>query len=92
MVVTDCPQTITRITLCEKPILNGHADVSTLVLTDNFASSRHARITNRGGQWYVVDLGSTNGTYLDQQRVQGPLLVAPGQPIRIGQTALELRS
>jgi pSer/pThr/pTyr-binding forkhead associated (FHA) protein len=40
----------------------------------------------------VEDLGSTNGTYLDQQRVQGPLLVAQGQPIRIGQTALELRS
>ena len=55
-------------------------------------SSRHARLTNRGGQWYVEDLGSTNGTYLDQQRVQGPLLVAPGQPIRIGQTAMELRS
>ena len=56
------------------------------------ASSRHARLTNRGGQWYVEDLGSTNGTYLDQQRVQGPLLINPGQPIRIGQTALELRS
>ncbi len=62
------------------------------MLTDDFASSRHARLTNRGGAWYVEDLGSTNGTYLDQQRVQGPLLVAPGQPIRIGQTVLELRS
>jgi pSer/pThr/pTyr-binding forkhead associated (FHA) protein len=40
----------------------------------------------------VEDLGSTNGTYLDQQRVQGPLLITPGQPIRIGQTALELRT
>ena len=44
-----------------------------------------------GEQWYVEDLGSTNGTYLDQQRVQGPLLVNPGMPIRIGQTAMELR-
>ena len=75
-----------------RPILIGRADDSTLVLTDDFASSRHARLTNRGGQWYVEDLGSTNGTYLDQQRVQGPLLVAQGQPIRIGQTVLELRS
>ena len=55
-------------------------------------SGNRARLTNRGGQWYVEDLGSTNGTYLDQQRVQGPLLINPGQPIRIGQTALELRS
>ena len=81
----------TRITLGEQPILIGRADDSTLVLTDDFASSRHARLTNRGGQWYVEDLGSTNGTYLDQQRVQGPLLINPGQPIRIGQTVLELR-
>jgi hypothetical protein len=92
LVVTAGPLAGTKITLGEHPILIGRADDSTLVLTDDFASSRHARLTNRGGQWYVEDLGSTNGTFLDQQRVQGPLLVAPGQPIRIGQTALELRS
>jgi hypothetical protein len=92
LVVTAGPLTGTKITLGDQPILIGRADDSTLVLTDDFASSRHARLTNRGGQWYVEDLGSTNGTYLDQQRVQGPLLINPGQPIRIGQTALELRS
>ena len=92
LVVTAGPLKSTRITLGEQPILIGRADDSTLVLTDDSASSRHARLTNRGGQWYVEDLGSTNGTYLDQQRVQGPLLVNPGQPIRIGQTALELRT
>jgi hypothetical protein len=92
LVVTAGPLTGTKITLGEQPILIGRADDSTLVLTDDFASSRHARLTNRGGKWYVEDLGSTNGTYLDQQRVQGPLLVGPGQPIRIGQTALELRT
>jgi hypothetical protein len=92
LVVTAGPLSGTRITLGEQAILVGRADDSTLVLTDDFASSRHARLTNRGGQWYVEDLGSTNGTYLDQQRVQGPLLVGSGQPIRIGQTVLELRS
>jgi FHA domain-containing protein len=92
LVVTAGPLSGTRITLGEQAILIGRADDSTLVLTDDFASSRHARLTNRSGQWYVEDLGSTNGTYLDQQRVQGPLLVGPGQPIRIGQTVLELRS
>jgi pSer/pThr/pTyr-binding forkhead associated (FHA) protein len=92
LVVTAGPLSGTRITLGEQAILIGRADDSTLVLTDDFASSRHARLTNRSGQWYVEDLGSTNGTYLDQQRVQGPLLVTPGTPIRIGQTALELRT
>jgi Inner membrane component of T3SS, cytoplasmic domain len=92
LVVTAGPLSGTRITLADQAILIGRADDSTLVLTDDFASSRHARLTNRSGQWYVEDLGSTNGTYLDQQRVQGPLLVGAGQPIRIGQTVLELRS
>lgn len=88
--VTAGPLTGTRITLGDQTILIGRADDSTLVLTDDFASSRHARLTQREGRWYVEDLGSTNGTYLDQQRVQGPLAVAPGQPIRIGATVIEL--
>lgn len=88
--VTAGPLAGTRITLGAQTILIGRADDSTLVLTDDFASSRHARLTQRDGQWYVEDLGSTNGTYLDQQRVQGPLAVAPGQPIRIGATVIEL--
>jgi hypothetical protein len=92
LVVTAGPLTGTKITLGDQPILIGRADDSTLVLTDDFASSRHARLTNRGGQWYVEDLGSTNGTYLDQQRVQGPLLINPGHPLRLAQTALELRT
>ncbi len=88
--VTAGPLAGTRITLGDQTILIGRADDSTLVLTDDFASSRHARLTQRDGTWYVEDLGSTNGTYLDQQRVQGPLAVAPGQPIRIGATVIEL--
>lgn len=88
--VTAGPLAGTRITLGDQTILIGRADDSTLVLTDDFASSRHARLTQREGRWYVEDLGSTNGTYLDQQRVQGPLAVAPGQPIRIGTTVIEL--
>ncbi|CAN5265014.1 FHA domain-containing protein [soil metagenome] len=88
--VTAGPLAGTRITLGDQTILIGRADDSTLVLTDDFASSRHARLTQREGRWYVEDLGSTNGTYLDQQRVQGPLAVAPGQPIRIGATVIEL--
>ena len=92
LVVTAGPLTGTRITLGDQAILIGRADDSTLVLTDDFASSRHARLTNRAGQWYVEDLGSTNRTYLDQQRVQGPLLINPVQPILIGETVLHLRS
>lgn len=83
----------TRINLGTAPILLGRANDSTLVLTDDFASSRHARLTRRSdGEWLVEDLGSTNGTYLDRQRVSSPLHVPMGVPIRIGKTVLELRA
>ena len=49
-----------------RPILIGRADDSTLVLDDDYASTRHAGCPPQGDQWYVEDLGSTNGTYLDR--------------------------
>ena len=81
----------TRISLDARPILIGRADDSTLVLDDDYASTRHARITLQGDDWYVEDLGSTNGTYLDRARVTGPTPVPLGVPVRIGQTVIELR-
>jgi hypothetical protein len=81
----------TRITLGEAPITIGRAEDSTLVITDDFASARHARLVARDGQWFVEDLGSTNGTYLDRGKVSGPTPVPLGVPIRIGRTSLELR-
>lgn len=93
LVVTAGSLVGTRINLGTAPILIGRADDSTLVLTDDFASSRHARLTRRSdGEWLVEDLGSTNGTYLDRQRVSAPLHVPLGVPIRIGKTVLELRA
>lgn len=93
LVVTAGSLVGTRINLGAAPILIGRADDSTLVLTDDFASSRHARLTRRSdGEWLVEDLGSTNGTYLDRQRVSSPLHVPLGVPIRIGKTVLELRA
>ena len=81
----------TRITLGDIPITIGRAEDSTLVITDDFASARHARLVPRDGQWLVEDLGSTNGTYLDRGKVSGPTPVPLGVPIRIGRTSLELR-
>jgi hypothetical protein len=81
----------TRITLGDIPITIGRAEDSTLVITDDFASARHARLVPREGQWFVEDLGSTNGTYLDRGKVSGPTPVPLGVPIRIGRTSLELR-
>ena len=91
LVVTAGALAGTRITLGEHPITIGRAEDSTLVITDDYASARHARLVPRAGQWLLEDLGSTNGTYLDRTKVAGPTPVPLGVPIRIGRTALELR-
>jgi pSer/pThr/pTyr-binding forkhead associated (FHA) protein len=91
MIVTGGPLQGTVINLTEQPITIGRANDSTLVLTDDYASSRHARIFPQNGQWIVEDLGSTNGTYLDRNKVNRPTPVPLGVPIRIGKTVIELR-
>lgn len=91
LVVTEGPLTGARITLGDQPVLVGRADDSTLVLTDDYASTRHARLSQRGSEWYVEDLGSTNGTYLDRVKVTTAVRVTIGTPIRIGKTVIELR-
>lgn len=92
LVVTHGALAGTRISLDGRPILIGRADDSTLVLDDDFASTRHARLSLRGTDWFVEDLGSTNGTYLDRAKVTAPTRVPLGSPIRIGKTVIELRS
>jgi pSer/pThr/pTyr-binding forkhead associated (FHA) protein len=81
----------TSIGLADQQITIGRATDATLVLSDDYASSRHARLFPQDGQWIVEDLGSTNGTYLDRQKVTQPTPVPAGVPIRIGKTVLELR-
>jgi pSer/pThr/pTyr-binding forkhead associated (FHA) protein len=91
LVVTDGALKGTRLDLAQQQITLGRANDATLVLNDDYASSRHARIFPQDGQWIVEDLGSTNGTYLDRQKVTQPTPVPLGMPIRIGKTVLELR-
>ena len=82
----------TTVALQGQTITLGRAHDSTIVLDDDYASSRHARIyPDRDGQWIVEDLGSTNGTYLDRTRLTTPTPVPLGAPIRIGKTVIELR-
>jgi pSer/pThr/pTyr-binding forkhead associated (FHA) protein len=91
MVVTGGPLQGTTITLSETPITIGRANDATLIVSDDYASSRHARLFPQDGQWIVEDLGSTNGTYLDRSKVTRPTPVPLGVPIRIGKTVIELR-
>jgi hypothetical protein len=70
----------------------GRAEGCHIQLTDTYASQYHARVFGREGAWFVEDLGSTNGTYLNQRRVTGtPTEVQAGDRLRIGKSVLELR-
>ena len=91
LVVTEGSLRGTTITLGQAPILIGRAPECTLVLEDDYASGRHARFSLQSGTWMLEDLGSTNGTYLGRNKVEAPLPVEPGTPVRIGRTVLELR-
>jgi hypothetical protein len=61
----------------------GRGDVE-IHLDDPFASSRHARISKQGHVVVIEDLGSTNGTYLNEEPLNGPQPLHPGDRIRIG--------
>ncbi len=92
LVVTGGALEGTVIPLTSAPITLGRAPESTVVLDDDYASNRHARMTPaEGGRWIVEDLGSTNGTWLDRTRITAPTAVPLGVPIKVGRTTLELR-
>ena len=61
-----------------------------LRLDDTFVSQEHARIFAKDGSWYVEDLGSTNGTFVNEQRLAAPAMLTSGDRIRVGTTVLEL--
>lgn len=59
---------------------------------DTFVSQVHARVFRRDGALWVEDLGSTNGTYVNDARLDGPVPLRPGDRLQIGETVLELSS
>ena len=80
-----------RAELEQAPILIGRGSDAAIRLDDDYVSTRHARIASSGDQWFVEDLGSTNGTYIGSARITQPTTLALGTQVRIGKTILELR-
>jgi hypothetical protein len=60
------------------------------LMDDNFVSQVHARVFRRGDDYWVEDLGSTNGTLLNGRRLTGPAPVRKGDRVQVGRTILEL--
>ena len=81
-----------RQTPLEGSIEIGREGSTGLALDDEQASRRHARVTAQGDGATVEDLGSTNGTYLNGQPIEGPRTLRPGDRLRVGLTVFELRT
>jgi pSer/pThr/pTyr-binding forkhead associated (FHA) protein len=77
--------------LGKEPLTIGRSSESGLVIRDDYTSTHHARLMLWDDQWVVQDLDSTNGTFLDGDRVSIPTPVPLNTPVRIGTTSFELR-
>jgi pSer/pThr/pTyr-binding forkhead associated (FHA) protein len=69
----------------------GRAPECELRLDDTYASQQHARLFAKNNSWFVEDLGSTNGTFVNEQKLASPAMLQPGDKVRVGQTIMELR-
>jgi pSer/pThr/pTyr-binding forkhead associated (FHA) protein len=69
----------------------GRAAGCQITVDDTYVSQLHARVFLRDGAYLVEDLGSTNGTYLNRQKVSSPMVMQRGDRLQVGNTVLELR-
>jgi hypothetical protein len=69
----------------------GRAPECELRVDDTYASQQHARLFAKSNSWFVEDLGSTNGTFVNDQKLAAPAMLQPGDKVRVGQTIMELR-
>lgn len=72
-------------------LLIGRSEKCNLVLDDAYVSQMHARIFSKDDRLMVEDLGSTNGTYLNRNRISSPTQLHRGDRVKIGKTVLEMR-
>ncbi len=92
LVITSGPREGQEIVLGAEPLTIGRSAESGLVIRDDYTSTHHARLVLWDQGWMIQDLDSTNGTFLDGERVRTPQLVPLRTPIRVGTTTFELRN
>lgn len=93
LVITNGPQEGVAADLADGLVLIGRSSECQIILDDDYVSTRHARVAvDQTGGFFVEDLGSTNGTYVNGRRLTHPTAVTPDDSIRIGRTVLKLEA
>jgi pSer/pThr/pTyr-binding forkhead associated (FHA) protein len=90
LTITQGPQTGDSGVFVDHVILVGRGSDCQLVLDDDYVSTRHARVVDGADGVYVEDLGSTNGTYVNNRRITSPTAIGFSDVVRIGRTILRL--
>lgn len=91
LVILEGPLAGSTFQLGSAPVMMGRSDEVTVPLQDDYASGRHARLFPQGSRWFLEDMGSTNGTFVQGQRLTRAMALEPGLPFRVGRTVMELR-
>jgi uncharacterized protein (TIGR02996 family) len=90
IVVTGSDRQQQRLTFAEREITFGRVEGNHIVLADRNISRRHARLVVRDGKYILVDLKSTNGTYVNGRRLTSPIVIAARDQVRIGNFTIAL--
>jgi hypothetical protein len=67
----------------------GRRDGVAIQLNDTFVSSEHARLFINDGRWWIADLGSTNGTFVNNVRIDRPTILTPGVEVKFGRIRMQ---
>lgn len=91
LTIIDGTQAGASMRLGDSPVTIGRATDIEVSLQDDYASGRHARLFPQGSRWFLEDMGSTNGTFIGDQRLTRATPVHVGQSFRVGRTTMQLR-
>jgi pSer/pThr/pTyr-binding forkhead associated (FHA) protein len=91
LVVTEADGAARTYPMSGEQLQIGRSESCEVILQDTYTSQMHARVFAKDGEWFVEDLGSTNGTYLNRVKVAQATPIGAGDEIRIGKTSLEVR-
>ena len=78
--------------LDDQPVTMGRSSDIEVSLEDDYASGHHARLFPQGSRWFLEDLGSTNGTFVGEQRLTRATPIEVGQNFRVGRTTMQLKA